>query len=152
MIATAAVWCDCREYHGHSSHVMDIHFSPHNKWVISAGGKDRAIFQWKVYPRDPPTAAKPIFQPAVYTYEPGKRRALITTDALSEASIRVDLPMPPGTGPGAGAKVLRGWDAPGSRGAANPPSTQFFGMAYWTGLAKLLCTCLSLDFIKSLAA
>lgn len=40
----------CREYLGHSSHVTAVRFSPCNRWVCSAGGHDRAIFQWRVVP------------------------------------------------------------------------------------------------------
>ncbi|MEW5309958.1 MAG: hypothetical protein WDW38_001797 [Sanguina aurantia] len=38
----------CREYVGHSSHVMDVRFSPDNRAVVSVGGRDRAILQWRV--------------------------------------------------------------------------------------------------------
>ena len=37
----------CRSYRGHSSHVMNIVFSSNDKRVISVGGKDRAVFQWR---------------------------------------------------------------------------------------------------------
>ncbi len=39
-----------RAYKGHSSHVMAVRFAPHNKWLASAGGKDRAIFLWRLHP------------------------------------------------------------------------------------------------------
>jgi len=84
---------------GHSSHVMGVAFAPHNRWCVSAGGKDRAIFQWKVYPRDPTPAPKPLYQPEVFTYDAPRRVALL--DALSEATIRLD--MPGGAGGAAGA-------------------------------------------------
>jgi WD40 repeat protein len=32
---------------GHSSHVMNARFSPDDAWVVSVGGKDRAVFQWR---------------------------------------------------------------------------------------------------------
>ena len=32
---------------GHSSHVMNVRFSPDDDWVVSVGGKDRAVFQWR---------------------------------------------------------------------------------------------------------
>lgn len=32
---------------GHSSHVMNARFSPDDNWVVSVGGKDRAVFQWR---------------------------------------------------------------------------------------------------------
>lgn len=36
-----------KPYYGHSSHVVCIRFSPDDKWVISAGGHDRGLFQFK---------------------------------------------------------------------------------------------------------
>ena len=51
---------------GHSSHVMNVRFSPTDAWVVSVGGKDRAVFQWRFEriadrakrpePADPPWA------------------------------------------------------------------------------------------------
>lgn len=29
---------------------MDVSFSPHNRWVLSVGGKDRTAMQWRVLP------------------------------------------------------------------------------------------------------
>lgn len=37
-----------RTYLGHCSHVMNVRFSPDNRWVVSVGGKDRAGMQWRV--------------------------------------------------------------------------------------------------------
>ena len=37
----------CRSYRGHSSHVMNITFTANDKRVVSVGGKDRAVFQWR---------------------------------------------------------------------------------------------------------
>lgn len=34
-------------YVGHSSHVTCVRFTPSNKYVISTGGNDKSIFQWK---------------------------------------------------------------------------------------------------------
>ena len=34
---------------GHSSHVMNVRFSPDDRWVVSVGGKDRAVFQWRFH-------------------------------------------------------------------------------------------------------
>eukprot|EP00798_Chlamydomonas_sp_ICE-L_P018393 gene18393-24865_t len=39
-----------RAYVGHASHVLNIRFSPNNKWVVSLGGEDRGAFQWAVLP------------------------------------------------------------------------------------------------------
>lgn len=38
-------------YKGHSSHVMNVRWTADEKRVISVGGKDRAVFQWRVCPR-----------------------------------------------------------------------------------------------------
>ena len=37
----------CRSYRGHSSHVMNVVFNSNDKRVVSVGGKDRAVFQWR---------------------------------------------------------------------------------------------------------
>ena len=41
---------------GHSSHVMNARFSPEDRWVVSVGGLDRSVFQWRfreVVPKKP---------------------------------------------------------------------------------------------------
>jgi WD40 repeat protein len=38
----------CRVYGGHSSHVTNISFTWSNDRVITTGGSDCAVFQWKV--------------------------------------------------------------------------------------------------------
>lgn len=40
----------CRRYFGHSSHVMMARFSPDDRYVVTVGGHDRAVFQWSVDP------------------------------------------------------------------------------------------------------
>ena len=37
-----------KEYVGHSSHVTNVAFSSDDSHVLSTGGDDRAVFQWKV--------------------------------------------------------------------------------------------------------
>ncbi|GFH12276.1 uncharacterized protein HaLaN_07928, partial [Haematococcus lacustris] len=37
-----------RAYLGHCSHVMAVRVAPHNRWVVSVGGKDRAAMQWRL--------------------------------------------------------------------------------------------------------
>lgn len=37
-----------REYGGHSSHVMNTRFTGDGKWLISVGGHDSSVFQWRV--------------------------------------------------------------------------------------------------------
>ena len=39
---------DHRPYGGHSSHVTNLGFTYNDHWLISAGGDDRAVFQWGV--------------------------------------------------------------------------------------------------------
>ena len=38
---------DNRPYGGHSSHVTNVAFSPDDRWLVSTGGEDRAVFQWE---------------------------------------------------------------------------------------------------------
>merc|ERR1719198_1871101 len=40
-----------KSFSGHSSHVMNIRFLKDDTHVVSVGGKDRAVFQWKYYPK-----------------------------------------------------------------------------------------------------
>jgi len=39
----------CRRYHSHSSHVMNVRFLKDDSHVISVGGIDLAVMQWKYY-------------------------------------------------------------------------------------------------------
>ena len=39
---------DHRPYGGHSSHVTNLGFTHNDHWLLSAGGDDRAVFQWEV--------------------------------------------------------------------------------------------------------
>ena len=36
------------KYVGHSSHVTNVRFSKQDQYLISVGGFDKSIFQWKV--------------------------------------------------------------------------------------------------------
>ena len=38
-------------YLGHSSHVTNVAFSADDELLVSTGGNDRAVFQWKVLKR-----------------------------------------------------------------------------------------------------
>lgn len=38
---------ECLSFAGHSSHVTNIRFSYDDRYVISAGGADLCLFQWK---------------------------------------------------------------------------------------------------------
>lgn len=39
-----------RKYNGHSAHVTNVRFSHDKQWVITIGGADHAVFQWKLLP------------------------------------------------------------------------------------------------------
>lgn len=41
-------------YGGHSSHVMNVRWSLDERYAVSVGGKDRAVFQWQVVLRASP--------------------------------------------------------------------------------------------------
>jgi len=51
----------CRSYRGHSSHVMGLAFSAGDQRLVSAGGKDRTVFQFTLDrpPVPPPPPAEP---------------------------------------------------------------------------------------------
>jgi len=36
------------KFNGHSSHVTNVRFTNKDKFLISIGGNDKSIFQWKV--------------------------------------------------------------------------------------------------------
>ena len=38
------------KYNGHSAHVTNVRFSHDKQWVITIGGADHAVFQWKLVP------------------------------------------------------------------------------------------------------
>ncbi|KAG2499991.1 hypothetical protein HYH03_002273 [Edaphochlamys debaryana] len=63
-----------RTYLGHCSHVMNVRFSPDNRWVVSVGGKDRAGMQWRVLreAQDEVVVDRPPL-PEVYVYQAPKR-------------------------------------------------------------------------------
>ena len=37
-----------RKYVGHSAHVTNVRFTNDSKWLVSTGGADHAVFQWRV--------------------------------------------------------------------------------------------------------
>ena len=41
----------CKAYAGHSAHVTNVAFTEADKYLISTGGNDRAVFQWQVVDR-----------------------------------------------------------------------------------------------------
>ncbi|KAG2450199.1 hypothetical protein HYH02_000301 [Chlamydomonas schloesseri] len=75
----------CRTYLGHCSHVMNVRFSPDNRWVVSVGGNDRSGMQWRVLreAQDEIVSLKPPV-PEVYVYEAPKRKL-----------VEVEAPPPP---------------------------------------------------------
>ena len=41
-------YADNKPYGGHSSHVTNVGFDESDKWLVSTGGEDRAVFQWEL--------------------------------------------------------------------------------------------------------
>jgi len=52
------------EYNGHSSHVTNVRFSFNDENVLSTGGNDRTVMQWKCTKHTPATTPKKINPPA----------------------------------------------------------------------------------------
>ena len=53
-----------RGYRGHSSHVMNVRWSPTDRWVTSVGGYDRCVFQFtfsRLEPPPPPPVVKTVW-------------------------------------------------------------------------------------------
>ena len=53
-----------RAYRGHSSHVMNVRWSPTDRWVTSVGGYDRCVFQFtfgRIAPPPPPPVVKTVW-------------------------------------------------------------------------------------------
>lgn len=48
-----------RTHRGHSSHVSSVRFSPDGERVISSGGRDRCVFQYRVWPMEAPEPRPP---------------------------------------------------------------------------------------------
>uniref|UniRef100_A0A383W527 PLAT domain-containing protein n=1 Tax=Tetradesmus obliquus TaxID=3088 RepID=A0A383W527_TETOB len=89
-----------RVYPGHSSHVMNVRFSPHNKWVASVGGKDRAVFQWRLQlqPRQQEAqAAAPL--PEVFMYPARQKRLLQDATASVAPAAKEFVPVAPAPPP-----------------------------------------------------
>jgi hypothetical protein len=56
---------------------MNVRFSPHNKWVASVGGKDRAVFQWRLQLQPGQQEAQPAVPlPEVFVYPARQKRLL----------------------------------------------------------------------------
>ncbi|CAG9462264.1 unnamed protein product [Pedinophyceae sp. YPF-701] len=72
----------CRAYRGHSSHVMCVDFACDDTRVLSAGGKDRSIFQFAVQPVEPEPEPEPAPEPVWGPMDPeGKQYGWITPPA-----------------------------------------------------------------------
>lgn len=39
-----------KKYLGHSAHVTNVRWSHDHQWVVSIGGADHSVFQWKFVP------------------------------------------------------------------------------------------------------
>eukprot|EP01116_Phalansterium_solitarium_P002567 TRINITY_DN1264_c2_g1_i7.p2 TRINITY_DN1264_c2_g1~~TRINITY_DN1264_c2_g1_i7.p2 ORF type:complete len:400 (+),score=192.66 TRINITY_DN1264_c2_g1_i7:989-2188(+) len=46
--APKGAWAQAKRYPGHSAHVTNVRFSADDSTLISTGGGDRCVFQWKV--------------------------------------------------------------------------------------------------------
>ena len=70
---------------------MCARFSPHNKWVVSVGGKDWAIFQWRVQPdsKTPPVNLA-VAAPEVYVYQAPKKRLVEDLPDVAQPQVRRD--------------------------------------------------------------
>jgi hypothetical protein len=65
---------------------MNVRFSPHNKWVASVGGKDRAVFQWRLQLQPKQQEAQPAVPlPEVFVYPARQKRLL--QDAPASAAV-----------------------------------------------------------------
>lgn len=76
----------CREYTGHASHVMMVRFAPNNRWLVSVGGRDRAVFQWRLV-RQVQEQGPARREPTAGVFHYGLNRA--AQDAVSDASLVV---------------------------------------------------------------
>lgn len=47
MLCTGAKF---KKYIGHSAHVTNVHWSHDLQWVLTTGGSDHSVFQWKFLP------------------------------------------------------------------------------------------------------
>jgi hypothetical protein len=74
----------CRDYAGHASHVMMVRFAPNNRWLVSVGGRDRAVFQWRLV-RQVQDEAPPRREPTAAVFHYGLNRA--AQDGASDASL-----------------------------------------------------------------
>ncbi|KAF6256823.1 hypothetical protein COO60DRAFT_1640423 [Scenedesmus sp. NREL 46B-D3] len=90
-----------RVYPGHSSHVMNVRFSPHNKWVASVGGKDRAVFQWRLQLQPRQQEAQPAVPlPEVFVYRARQKRLLQDATAPAAApALKEFVPLTPAPPP-----------------------------------------------------
>eukprot|EP00611_Tribonema_gayanum_P004624 TRINITY_DN1381_c0_g4_i2.p1 TRINITY_DN1381_c0_g4~~TRINITY_DN1381_c0_g4_i2.p1 ORF type:complete len:459 (-),score=91.96 TRINITY_DN1381_c0_g4_i2:83-1459(-) len=43
-----------RRYHGHSAHVMNVRFTCGDRYLITVGGNDKSILEWRYHNRPPP--------------------------------------------------------------------------------------------------
>jgi hypothetical protein len=107
-----ALFCCCREYTGHASHVIAVRWSPNNRWLVSVGGRDRAVFQWRTLRQAPGEAHAPKREATagVFNY-PAIRAA---GDADSDASLAAPLRAPAAVGQSQVVAKSTAWPAPGT--------------------------------------
>lgn len=78
-----------REFEGHSAHVTNVRFTAHDSHLISAGGNDRFLFQWKCVPStdvDPASVSKQTIEPSPSKAVGGSSKQVTSTAKQSIAS------------------------------------------------------------------
>ena len=50
MLLVVSVGAKFRKYVGHSAHVTNVRFSHNKQRLVSTGGADHAVFQWRFLP------------------------------------------------------------------------------------------------------
>ena len=102
-------------YGGHSSHVMNVRWGADESYVVSVGGRDRAVFQWRVT-RERPVVPPPLLQPWAPTDQSGLHWAP-PSHSHYQPTQPTPLAQPPQGGrPGVG----RGGGVPAAAGAGRP--------------------------------
>ena len=73
---------------GHSSHITNVKFTKGDQYILTTGGADRTLMQWRIDPRDPVQFAEEIqhgIEPAEtigLPSEPPKRERMIAAAEL----------------------------------------------------------------------
>lgn len=60
-----------KKYIGHSAHVTNVRWSNDLQWVVSTGGADHAVFQWRFLPEGVMNGVlEPLLQGIINIYDP----------------------------------------------------------------------------------